>query len=34
MHGIYPKSIIWEYFGKKKTLFTELETTILEKEIH
>ena len=33
MYGIYPKSIIWEYFAKKKTLFTDLETTLLEKEI-
>ena len=23
--GIYPKSIIWQYFAKKKTIFTELE---------
>jgi hypothetical protein len=33
MNGIYPKSIIWEYFAKNKKLFTELDTQLMEKEI-
>jgi GT2 family glycosyltransferase len=33
MHGIYPKSIIWEYFAKNKKLYTDLDTRMIEREI-
>jgi GT2 family glycosyltransferase len=33
MNCIYPKSIIWEYFAKKKKLYTELDTHFIEQEI-
>jgi len=32
--GIYKQSIIWEYFAKKKTLYTDLDWKTFEKEIN
>jgi GT2 family glycosyltransferase len=30
LSNIYPKSIVWQYFGKKKMLFTQLEIPVKE----
>jgi hypothetical protein len=33
LNGVYPKSIIWEYFANKKEKFTDLDTSQFEIEI-